>query len=282
MAYRFFLLIMGLTLFSALPQEKVTISGIRSAYESFEYREVINLSASFLAEADSSEMKKVNEVLLMKAVSHYALAEEAMTRRCFIDMLKNDKDARLDSAAVSPKIVDLFDRIKADFLEMLPESRSQGTIVLPEGGQNKPEPQKDYSGELTLVRQQYDIYRSSVIRSLLLPGLGHLHLGEKTYGYILTGLAVVTAGTAAYYIMDTGIKENKYLAETQESTIRAAYSEYNSAYKLRNGFLTAFGLIWIYAQSDILLFNNSLYLSPDIQTVNNRFAGLGINFSLAF
>lgn len=282
MSIRLFLLIMGFTLFSALPQEKVTINTIRSAYESFEYREVINLSTSFLAQADSSEMKKVNEVLLMKAVSHYALAEEAMTRRCFIDMLKNDKDARLDSAAVSPKIVDLFDRIKADFLEMLPENRSQGTIIPSETEQGRQLPPKDYSGELNLVRRQYDIYRSSVIRSLLLPGLGHLHLGEKTYGYILTGLAVVTAGTAAYYIIDTGNKENSYLAETQESAIRAAYSDYNSSYKLRNGFLTAFGLIWLYAQSDILLFNNSLYLSPDFQTINNRFTGLGINFSLAF
>lgn len=278
MIIRLLLTLAVISTFTALPQEKVTLSRIRSAYESFEYREVIDLSASFLAAADSSQKPVVNEVLLMKAVSHYALAEEPLTRKCFIDMLKNDRDIKLDSAVVSPKILDIFNRVRNDFLEMNQVNNLGEPGRSDEATVTRPSLPTDYSRELIETREKYNLFRSSLTRSLILPGLGHLYIGESLTGYLLTSASILTAAASVYYIFDTRNKEKLYLGKTDQPEIVSAYSDYNSSYKLRNGFLTAFAFLWVYAQGDILFFNNSLYFSPALQPIS----GTALNYSITF
>ncbi|MDR3667195.1 MAG: hypothetical protein P4L35_10175, partial [Ignavibacteriaceae bacterium] len=89
----------------AFPQQKTDINNIRTLYQSFDYRGVIQSADSLLTEKNDLDKSDLTEILLMKAVSHYALTEEAQTRKCFIDMLKIDRHLELDSEKVSPKIV---------------------------------------------------------------------------------------------------------------------------------------------------------------------------------
>ncbi len=265
MILRLILLLSLSSLATILPQDKPAISDIRSAYESFEYRQAITLSNSFLQNGDSLDKRDVNEVLLMKAVSHYALAEETQTRKCFIDMLKNEKTITLDSAEISPKIVDFFNKVKSDFLEMVPDSKPKEPAT-----QIDPKNDTNNSLELTLLRDRYNIFQSSITKSLLLPGLGHYSLGDKTKGTILAAAYIVNAGALVYYIFDTANKETAYLSETTENSIRSAYSDYNTSYKVRNTLITSFSLLWIYAQTDLLFINNSLYFSvnPSISGIS--------------
>ena len=55
------------------PQQKTDIANIRALYESFEYKDVIKLSDSVLIKKGTLNKSDLIEILMMKAVSHYAL-----------------------------------------------------------------------------------------------------------------------------------------------------------------------------------------------------------------
>ena len=100
----------------------------KNQYEAFEYKRVIDLSEEILQKKDSLTKRDIIEVLIMKAASHYALADEAAAKKCFLEMLKTDRNCNLDSENISPKIIALFHEVRSDFLQGSPEQlKTNGT-----------------------------------------------------------------------------------------------------------------------------------------------------------
>ena len=143
-------------------QQKTNMDEIRSKYESFEYKDVITLSEKCLTLKDSVSRQDLMEIYMMKAVSHYALTEIPQVRKCFIEMLKIDNNFEPDSDIVSPKIVNLFDEVKNDFMQ----TRTEHQIVI--------------SSELDSLRladneaflNRLSLQRNTLLRSLVFPGWG--------------------------------------------------------------------------------------------------------------
>lgn len=224
----------------AFCQQKIDINNIRSLYESFEYKEVIGFSDSLLADRGKLDKSDLTEVLLMKAVSHYALTEEDKARKCFIEMLKIDRHLELDSEKVSPKIVNLFNDVKNDFIQAIPEEQKFIDTKLAATDQTN----NDFI--LTKLQDQ----KNSIIRSFIFPGWGHLYSGNITKGAIISSAALINLGSLIYFIIDVNSKEKKYLTATNVNAIKSSYDTYNRSYKTRNILISSMILIYTYAQVD--------------------------------
>jgi hypothetical protein len=226
----------------AFPQQKTAIANIRTLYESFDYQGVIKLSDSVLTEKEKLNKSDLTEILMMKAVAHYVLADESQVRKCFIEMLKIDRHLELDSEKISPKIVSLFNEVKNDFLQTIPEEQKI-TDTKQEGnnqGSNDP------------LIPLYENQKKSIIRSFIYPGWGHLYSGNIVKGTIISSAALINLGSMIYFIIDANSKEKKYLSTTDESIINSSYDIYNRSFKVRNILITSMICIYAYAQIDLL------------------------------
>ncbi|MDR3666917.1 MAG: hypothetical protein P4L35_08750, partial [Ignavibacteriaceae bacterium] len=212
------------------------------------------------------------EILLMKAVSHYALTEEAQTRKCFIDMLKIDRHLELDSEKVSPKIVSLFKEVKNDFLQTIPEEQK-----ITDTRQVNSDPA---SNELILSKMQDQ--KNSIVRSFLFPGWGQIYTGNTTKGIIISSAAVLNLGAMIYFIVDANAKQKKYLNATSADIINSSYNSYNRSYITRNVLISSMILIYAYAQVDFLVLggNGPPEIKLGLGENSSNPGGSGIAFNL--
>ncbi|GMU86771.1 MAG: hypothetical protein AMXMBFR48_20120 [Ignavibacteriales bacterium] len=241
MIFRQTIILVAMCLSLLYPQEQKLIQQIKNAFEDFEYDQVISLSDSLLKTYPQTGLADKNDILLLKAVSHYSLSEEQLARKCFIDMLSGDRTLQLDENRVSPKILALFNAVKEEYLAFIP--------VQPENNVTK----KDITeAGITAMLQQYSRYNAAIYKSLVLPGWGHYALGEKTSGILLGSAALLTLGAGAYYIYDASEKETGYMSAIEPEEIRSGYSAYNRAYKIRNALIAGFATLWLYTQGDLL------------------------------
>ena len=254
----------------AFPQQNNDIANIRNLYESFEYKEVIKLSDSVLAGKGTLNKSDLIEILMMKAVSHYVLAEEPQVRKCFIDMLKIDRHLELDSEKVSPKIVGLFNDVKNDFIQTIPEEQKFTD--------NKQEVTNSLNNDP--VSAKFLDQKNSIIRSFLFPGWGHLYSGNVTKGAIISSAALINLGSLIYFIIDTNVKEKKYLSATDGNNINSTYNSYNRSYKTRNILISSMIFIYTYAQLDFLYLgaNGISDIKIGISNNNSDPSGSGIGF----
>lgn len=251
-------------------QDSLSIKNITAQYEAFEYVKVIQLSDIILQQKDSLTKDEVLNVLLMKAVSHYALSEEDKVRKSFIEILKTDREYVIDSEKISPKIVKIFNEVKDDFLVSVPEQLKKDEVKL------QP-PQINYSDVLYKYKEE----KESIIRSFVFPGWGHLYSGKTLKGEIITSAAVINAGALIYFIIDSNNKRKTYLNETNQSLIQSKYSSYNSSYITRNMLITSLAIIYTYAQLDILIFNPAQL--PDVNfNLTTSTEGLNLNLKYSF
>ena len=205
----------------------------------------------------------------MKAIAHYSLRSMNDALNSFIEILKLDPDYSLDPVLTSPKIIDFFNNeVKSNF-------------------QQTPLQIKEHAVLKDTVRVFIDnarLIRGSVVRSLVLPGWGHLHMGRKAKGLFLTAASATAIGFIAKYAMDADEKEKLYLQQTRPDLIKQKYQEYNKSYKTRNYLLIAFSAVWVYAQMDLLFVQkfDSEAGKMSLQPLLNLESHPQIGFSLSF
>lgn len=239
------LLLFFIMLGTLTAQQPVSVVKIKMAFEDFEYRRVTQLADSVLKADTLLAVQWKNEILLLKALSHYSLSEENQAKKSFIEILNNDRAYVPDSAIVSPKILALFMIVKEDYQAIKPEETKTNPLVVPVI--------KNSDEELKQALEQFRIYNSAVSRSLIFPGWGHLTLGESTKGIVLASVGAITLGSMLYYIINSNSYEKEYLGAIDPAEIRSSYEKYNNAYRMRNIFIASFAAVWLYAQGDILL-----------------------------
>ena len=276
MRFLYLALLMNLLIDCAFTQQNNDISKIRSLYESFDYKEVISLSDSVLGGREALNKSDKTEILMMKAVSHYVLAEEPQVRKCFIDMLKIDRHLELDSEKVSPKIVSLFNDVKNDFIHTIPEQQR-----FTDSNQEVTTPIiKDPN--LTAFQDQ----KNSIIRSFLFPGWGHIYSGNIIKGVIISSATLINIGAMIYFIIDANTKEKRYLSTTDENYITSTYNSYNRSYKTRNILISSLIFIYTYSQIDFLFWggggNSNIRIGIGNNEPDPRGSGIAFLFKLSF
>jgi len=251
MMKRYFLIIFLLTGASFSLAQEITFDQVKKLYEAFDYDNVIKLSDQLIKKADLSDSLLI-EIHLMRANVFYSNGDEISTRKSFENILKIKKNYSPDPSHVSPKLISIFNEVKSEFFRNNPEK-----IVSKDSTQQKQE---------TIIDQRP--IKSAVIKNLLLPGLGQLHFGSSTKGWILTSASALNLGAMVYFIFDAKSKGDAYLKETDQILIQQKYTDYNKSYKLRNALIISYAVIWLYSQIDLLFFSNEQEVITSPRTTN--------------
>ncbi len=231
----------------SLAQTKINpVDSLKEKFEAFNYTEVISKADSLIKFNLNLSNSQLIEILRMKAISEFSLLNDLAAKNSFISILQMNKDYQLDSARTSPKIISFFNDVKAKYLAELNKQEQLNLAA-----------DSLYSFKLRQQRERVESkFRNSVIRSLVLPGLGQLYLGEKTKGLLLTSLSAVSLGSMIYFIIDSNNKERDYLNSSDPAAVQNNYDSYNNSYKLRNTSIITFAVLWLYSQIDLLLFSD--------------------------
>lgn len=270
------LILLLLTVSAAAQDESPVLEKLRSLFQSFTYNEVIELSDSILNDTDAFDSNQLAEVYLYRAASFYNLWDEESAEDAFIHLLQLNKDYVLDKSTFSPKIITFYNEIKSEYLQSIrpPDTTSakEDTLQIMTTAENE-----------ELLIQQKEMLTGISVRSMLLPGWGHIYRDESTLsGWLLTGASILTLGSTLYYFYETDNKRDAYLNAIEQAEIDKAYEEYNDAYLFRNYSLIAFITVWIYAQLDIHFFSQDHSGRSDLFIDVSSFRGTQINLKYNF
>jgi hypothetical protein len=241
---------------------------IENDFKSFKYEEVIRKSADLLS-IDTLPSVLKPQLYMMKGISHFVLLEDTLAKDSFLEILKINPQFYPDSIVTSPKIITFFNDVKDKYQ----------WYYMP-----KPQADADTIEQVNLV-ELYHLYkhkfRTSVVRSLLFPGLGHLYLENNT-GWILAIPGGISFLSSLYYIIDTGNKRMSYLNAQDPDLISEKYKSYNSSYKMRNISIIVYSAIWLFSQFDILTSDYIELYSPPLYTQSPLISTSGLSFRLKF
>lgn len=256
MKYLTVFLIFNLHIFSTAyaQSDSLTVNEIRNKFKSFKYSEVISETDDFVSGTKAISKNALLEILELRAISFYSLGNIKSSLSAFIKILEIDPGFQLNTQTTSPKIIEFFEEIRANFRQDFETQQQPGDFIKPEsttGKENSPNPK--------------DNFNSAVFKSILLPGWGHLSRGSKTKGLVIGALGLGGLSSALYFTFDAHSKEEAYLNETNRSLIQPRYNEFNAAYKKRNAFIIAYAVVWLYTQIDLLYFTNHSH-SPELNS----------------
>ncbi len=223
-----------------------SLDSLKQRLENFDYAGTINLADSLLKFTNNPAPSQLIEIYRMKGISEFSLLEDQAARNSFLSILKIDKNYELDSAKTSPKIITFFDGIKKNFIAEYNKQEKYNSQI-----------DSLYSARIRMRSEEnINKFKNSMVRSLLLPGLGHLYLGEKPKGIILTTLSSVSLVTAIYFIFDSNSKFNDYVRATNPAVIASNRDSYYESNSLKNISLISFSVLWLYSQIDLLFLHD--------------------------
>jgi tetratricopeptide (TPR) repeat protein len=254
-------------------QTENTIDTLTAKYNSFDYTGAVDVANNLIAAKQDYTDDELITIYVLKGIAHYSLGQLESARISFTQILNIDKTYNLDPINISPKIIAFYDDVKDD------HSNSNGTI---ETSYIPARIDTVVKVDTLFLESDYTPISNSIIKSIVLPGWGHINSGDKTKGWLLSSTGLITLGSMVYYIFDTNSKRDSYLNEIDQSLIEAKYNKFNTSYKIRNSLIAAYAVIWIYSQLDLLIFFGDGLL-PELQHGNtNSFRDVPSEFKLDF
>lgn len=233
-----FFLVFALLSISIFAQSDTLFNQMKNAYQSNNYRRAIELSDMVLAQnLNEKVMMKVNEI---RAVCFYSIGQKDSSKISFIAILRIDDSYLPNQLFISPKIVLFFNSIKLDYEKIISDKKIKTF-------QTKVDSSK--------IKENRDRILMTIAYSILLPGIGQLRTEQNTKGVYITGASVALLGASIYFILKTNRLEIKYQNESDKILIQEKYDSYNGSYQIRNVLLISYGLVWIFSQLDLLVFN---------------------------
>jgi len=127
---------------------------------------------------------------------------------------------------------------------------------------------------------------SNMLKSAAIPGWGQFSAKAHTRGQVILGIELVLMGSSLYFYDITMDNYDKYKNSTQVSEIKKYYNDANSSYKLAQGFVGLYTLVWLYSLYDTAAatseYNDNLWQSIYQDYFKARFYlspnGIGVNF----
>ncbi len=271
MIKNYFLIIFLFVGISFSSAQEITFDKIKQQYEKFKYDEVIKLSDQFIEHGNLSDSLSI-ELQLIRANIFYSNGADSSTRKSFENILKIKKNYIPNPDIISPKLISIFNEVKYDYLRKNPD------IAQPVDSTN----QRRSTKFVDLNPQ-----RGAVIKNILLPGLGQLHNGNSTKGWLTASASIINLGVLIYFSIDANKKQNDYLIETDKNLIQPKYESYNKSYKIRNALIFSYAALWLYSQIDFLLFSeNEQQISESRLSsyfeLNPSLSDIKFNFKLPF
>lgn len=252
------------------------IQDLTQKFRDFEYKELIETADTLLTNKYRFANPDLIEIYRMKGISHYALLDDSESRLSFIEILKIDTSYTLDASSTSPKIISFFRDIKKEYLASI-EGKEEKIVVTKYDTIYVPVTYVDSSAEYNL--------KNALIRSVIVPGTGHLYLKSNLKSWMLSILSAASIGTAIYYMIDSNEKERLYLRERDVKKVVERYNDFNFAYRMKNLAFISYAALWLYSQIDLLFFmdNQDMKFSNYLPKVYvDPVYGLTLNYFLRF
>ena len=249
-----FLIIIILCLVSAKvifsQDAKEDLKNLVEKFGDFNYSEVVKEVSQLIKNKDRFTNRELIEIYRMQGIAYFSLSDEQHARSSFVEILEVDSSFEMNPANTSPKIISFFDKVKNLYLLSLDQNKEEPTIVKHDTVYvDVPVTLRDTVKEENL--------RQALLRSVFIPGTGHLYLQSNFKAWALTTLSVASIAAGIYYIINTNKKEKDYLQETDINNVAGKYNDYNSSYRMRNLAFITYATLWLYSQFDLLFFSNT-------------------------
>lgn len=183
--------------------------------------------------SQSTSMIAPEKAELYKILAFISIArnDPQSGRDHFINALTEMPNLRLDRGLTSPKILSVFDEARSDFRLI--------------------ENEKEQTNETDI--RPFKLRLEAGKKSLMLPGLGQLHKGHKTKGYVLLGAAGITAGGFLFNHFAANSSLDDYNGSTTSQEAVENWDKYESAWQMREFFGYGFVAVWIGATLDAFI-----------------------------
>lgn len=245
-----------------------SLNDVRVLYEDFAFEKVIELSDQLLL-SKTDEKERV-EIFVLKGASEFSIGFEKEARNSFIELLKIDSSYSINRSIFSPKIVELFDEVKNNFISIKADNKN---VQLPNEPVNK-------ITEIKYVDNSR-IIMNAALKNIILPGWGQISSKNSTKGYLLSGASAVLLSSMIYFIVQTDDKYRNYITETNASLIETKYQDYNDSYKIRNVLIFSYAALWIYSQLDLFLFTEFDFPKIEMNSnTSNKNSDVSFGFSI--
>ena len=193
-----------------------------------------------------------------------------MAKEAFQEALKANPNLALDPNTVSPKIMEVFEEVRAAMPPPppppAPEAAPPPPAPVPEAApppppaptpppapvpEAKPAP-KPMARPVTrppVVRPTPRVEvkvtpGQAALRSLLLPGWGQISTGQKTKGYIFMGVVAGSLGFLGYSHAAYFQAQSNYKDATDPATAMTAYDDYNKSNSMKNISYIVLAVAW--------------------------------------
>lgn len=245
-----------------------SLKAVEDSFKSFRYAEVIKRTPALILNTNFSPDTLIN-IFMMKGISHYVLQEDTLAKYSFLEILKLNPAFTPDSVSISPKIVNFFAEVREEFKS----SYRKNTIVVYDTVYT---PTFDSTSFISHSKHLRNVFA----RSLIFPGLGHIHLNDDMGWYLSVagGLALLSS---IYFIIDTENKRNDYLQERDLQQVSSKHDLYNTSYQIRNISILSFAALWLFSQIDLLT-SSALDLPSESITFTPLVKGFSLGLSLHF
>jgi hypothetical protein len=223
------------------------INEMQNSMENFDYQDVIHTAGIVLVNKDNLTQVQLEKIYTLLGIAYFSTSKNDSAQIAFKNLLMINKDFSLDSSQVSPKVIAFFNLVKSN------HAAENNKINI----SNETNVDSASLVKIQTLEEEQANLKGAFFRSVILPGWGHLYLGNDTKGALLLSGGIISLGLSIYYIIDTKNKEKKYLGEIDPNLIAGEYNSYNTSYKIRNGLLISFAVIWLYTQFDLLFLNGN-------------------------
>lgn len=198
------------------------LKDLDKTFTAFQYREVLKKGRFYLGEPYIQKKDSLAIYTYMLNAA-YAIQDTSQARQFILTILKINPQYNMNPATTSPKIIELFDSVKAQH-PAFPKETS--TVKKP--------------AILDTVFVHTGLSPGTTIATLILPGSGHWFRGYSKEGYIRGGISLALLTSTIYSVIHTRQLEIDYLKETRATEMNDRYNTYNTNYKWRNALFAAY------------------------------------------
>jgi len=215
--------------------ESRLLAEIQKAYEEFNYPEAEIKANTALSEDHKFTANQLTEIYKILGLIAFTQNRREEAARHFESALTLAPELQLDKMMVSPKILEFFEEIRAQFQS----PKISANKDLGKG-----------SIRYVLVK---DKRSAAAFRSMLFPGWGQLYKEDRMKGiFFMSAWSVGAIATIATHIARSNA-EDRYLAETDPLRVSARFDTFNRLHKLRNSLALFSAAVWIASYFDALL-----------------------------
>ncbi len=211
-----------------------SLAAVWDAYQQLDYAAAADSARAALDRFERYTPGELAELHVILGLIAFSQNTPGEARGEFANALTLNPSLELDSLQVSPKILDFFGVVRAEWRQ----ARQQ-------------EARADPATVRYVVVEDRRV--EAALRSMVLPGWGQLHKGQRTKGQVMMGVWGVLAGSTVAAHVLRGRARDRYDNAGTASDALDRYDTFNTWHQARNALLLGAAGFWIYSYVDALV-----------------------------